>query len=191
MVFEDSDQKVLTDLKRKRGVIKASLTRARNFVNSFNPREQAITLVEFRQEELPQISRRFDEIQCEIELIDVDNFEETEQAREAFENDYYAVRSEMQEMINQEKSHNSSLNNNSLNASASHSQQPRLPPIEIPKFDGNIQEWNSFFDLYKAMVHDNEHYSLAQKFSYLQLALGGPASDLIKGIPITEVNYEV
>ncbi|KNE87828.1 hypothetical protein PSTG_18781, partial [Puccinia striiformis f. sp. tritici PST-78] len=109
MVLDESAQKVLTDLKRKRGVIKASLTRARNFINTFNPREQAITLVEFRQEELPQISRKFDEIQCQIELIDVDNFEENEQAREAFENDYYAVRSEMQELINQEKSHNSSM----------------------------------------------------------------------------------
>jgi len=191
MGLDESDLKALTDLKRKRGVIKASLTRARNFMNTFNPREQAITLVEFRQEELPQISRKFDEIQCQIELLDVDNFEENEQAREAFENDYYAVRSEMQELINQEKSHNSSMSNNSLNTSASHPQQARLPPIEIPKFDSNIQEWNSFFDLYKAMVHNNEHYSLAQKFSYLRLALGGPASDIIKGIPITEVNYEV
>jgi len=168
MGLDENDLKVLADLKRKRGVIKASLTRARNFVNNFNPREQAITLVEFRQEELPQISRKFDEIQCQIELLDVDNFEETEQAREAFENDYFSVRSEMQEMINQEKSHNASLSNNSLNVSASQFQRKRLPPIEIPKFHGNIQEWESFFDLYKAMVHNNEHYSLAQKFSYLR-----------------------
>jgi len=74
MVRDESSQKMLTDLKRKRGVIKASLTRARNFLNSFNPREQAITLVEFRQEELPHIGRKFDEIQCQIELLDVDNF---------------------------------------------------------------------------------------------------------------------
>lgn len=102
MVLDESSQKCLADLKRKRGVIKASLTRVQNFVSKFNPREESITLVEFRQEELPQINRKFDDIQCEIELIDTDNFEENERPRETFENDYYAIRSEMQEMINQE-----------------------------------------------------------------------------------------
>lgn len=65
MSLDDVQQKVLTDLKRKRGVVKASLTRIRKFVNKFKVRENAITLLEFRQEELPQINR-FDDIQCQI-----------------------------------------------------------------------------------------------------------------------------
>jgi len=45
MALDESWQKVLTDHKRKRGVIKASLTRIVNFVNRFDPREQAISLL--------------------------------------------------------------------------------------------------------------------------------------------------
>lgn len=66
MNMDEAQKKVLNDLIRKRGVIKASLTRVRTFVNKFNPREDAITLLQFRQEELPNISKKFDEIQGEI-----------------------------------------------------------------------------------------------------------------------------
>lgn len=83
------------------------------------------------------------------------------------------------------------MSNNSLIASASHYQRTRLAPIELPKFNGNIQEWESFFDLYKAMVHNDDNYPLAQKLSYLRSTLSGPALDIIKEIPITEVNYNV
>lgn len=88
MVLEDSEKKVLGDLKRRRGVVKASLTRVQTFINKFNARDDPISLLEFRQEELPQINRKFDSVQCEIELIDADNFAEAEKDREEFENTY-------------------------------------------------------------------------------------------------------
>lgn len=75
MDLDDDQQKVLTDFKRKRGVVKESLTRIRKFVNKFHVREDAITLLEFRQEELVT-DRKFDEIQCQIKLTDVDIAEE-------------------------------------------------------------------------------------------------------------------
>lgn len=104
MVLDDTDKKVLGDLRRKRGVVKASLTRFRTFVQNFRPSVDAITLLEFRQEQLPEVNRKFDDIQCQIELIDIDNAAETDKEREEFENDYFAIRSEMQELINAEKS---------------------------------------------------------------------------------------
>lgn len=158
MSLDESQAKVLADLKRKRGVIKASLTRVQTFINKFNPREDAITLLEFRQEELPHINRKFDDIQCQIELINVDNLEESDQAREMFETDYYAIRSQLQEMINIEKSNNSSMNNVSIGATNISSNKARLAPISLPRFDGNIQDWRSFFDCYKAMVHNDDTY---------------------------------
>ena len=191
MVLDEREQKVLSDLKRKRGVVKSSLTRLQNFITKFNPREEPITLLEFRQEELPQINRKFDDIQCQIELIDVDNADEGEEEREAFEVKYFSIRSEMQEIINAEKSYNSSINNTSTNTANTHSLRARLAPISLPSFDGNIQEWESFFDCFKAMVHNDDSYPPAQKFSYLRSTLSGQALGIIKGIPITENNYEV
>ncbi|XP_050058669.1 uncharacterized protein LOC126553154 [Aphis gossypii] len=193
MVLDDDDreQKLISDLRRKRGVVKASLTRIRTFIQNFKPGVDAITLLEFRQEELPVLNRKFDDIQSQIELIDVDNAELFEQEREQFENDFFATRSEMQELINAEKSHNSSMqNNNSMNTTMS-AHRARLAPLALPTFDGNIQEWESYFDCFKAMVHNEDAYPPAQKFSYLRSSLSGAALDVIKAIPMTEGNYSV
>lgn len=81
MGLDESDQKCLNYLKRKRGVVKVSLTRVRTFVSKYNSREDAITILIFSQEELSQINCKFDQFQSQIELIDVDNFEKAEQAR--------------------------------------------------------------------------------------------------------------
>lgn len=188
MGLDDSEKKAVSDLKRKRGVVKAALTRIRTFVRNFNPREQSISLLEFRQEELPQLNRKFDDIQCQIELIDVDNFDEGETERENFETEYYSIRSEMQEIINLEKGLNSSIHNASSSAAGS-APRAQLAPIALPKFNGNILEWESFFDCFKVLVHQEEMYSPAQKFSYLRSTLSGPALDIVKGIPMTDTNY--
>lgn len=47
--------KVLSKLKRKRGVVKATLTRTLKFIRHFDPRVEALSLLEFRQEELPNL----------------------------------------------------------------------------------------------------------------------------------------
>lgn len=98
---------------------------------------------------------------------------------------YYAIRSQMQEIINAEKSVNSSMN------SSASVHRARLAPVSLPKFDGNIQEWQSFYDYFKAMVHEEDAYPPAQKFSYLRSALCGTALDVIKAIPMTDLNYNV
>ncbi|XP_060836320.1 uncharacterized protein LOC132918983 [Rhopalosiphum padi] len=190
MPLDETQRKTLSDLIRKRGVIKASLTRIRTFVTKFNPREDAITLLEFRQEELPHINKKFDEIQSEIEFINCDDDEKSNLEREAFESDYFSIRSEMQEIINFEKGHTSLPHNVSASSSV-HTQRARLAPISLPSFEGDILEWESFFDCYKAMVHNDDSYPSAQKFSYLRSTLKGQALDIIKGIPITDANYNV
>ena len=68
-MLEEDKKKTLADLKRKRGTIKAALTRAHTFVNNFDPIDQAVSLLKFRQEELPQINRMFDEIQCQTGTV--------------------------------------------------------------------------------------------------------------------------
>lgn len=189
MVLDESSQKMLTDLKRKRGVIKASLTRIITFVNKFDPVEHAISLLDFRQEELPQINRKFDAIQCEIELIAVDDIEDAEQEREKFEADYYNTRSRIQELINAERPTSATGQNVSFGNTSISNRVP-LAPIPLPKFNGNIQDWPSFYDVFKALVHHDESLSAAQKFYYLRSCLSDQALDLVKSIPVSDGNYE-
>ncbi|XP_050431415.1 uncharacterized protein LOC126839984 [Adelges cooleyi] len=189
MVLDENAQKLLTELKRKRGVVKASLTRVRTFISKFDPSEQALSLLEFRQEELPQINRKFDGIQCEIELIDSDDTEEAELERDRFESEYFAIRSQIQEIINQEKGLNTTGHNQSYGGTYVPA-RVQLAPIPLPKFDGDIQKWSSFYDVFKAMVHNDDAYSVAQKFFYLRSCLEGSALDLVRSIPVSDANYE-
>lgn len=178
------------DLRKKRGIIKAALTRMKNFVEAFDPTIDAISLLEFRQEELPRLNQKFDDIQTQLELIVVDDIDKDEEERDKFEFDYFNVRSNIQEIVNAKKSANSSCHNSTLNMSAGHS-RAQLPTITLPVFDGDIQDWESFFDCFRAMIHDDGGFSPAQKFYYLRSSISGAALDLIKSIPMTDANYEV
>jgi len=188
---DEIDVKTLIDLKKRRAVIKAALTRLRSFVVKFDPREQALSLLEFRQEELPSINRKFDDIQSQIELFVSDDTDEAEAERGKFEKDYFSIRSQIQELINQEKIHTTTGLAHSSFTSAHNIHRTQLAPIPLPKFNGNIQDWSSFFDIFKAMVHKEESYSLAQKFFYLRSCLEGAALDLVRSIPVSDGNYGV
>lgn len=96
----DEDNKVLmAELIRKRGSVKGSLTRCRTFVDKFDSSKQSISLLEFRQEDLPQINRKFDDIQSQIEMISTEPDKEEEE-RDAFETTYFNIRASIQELIN-------------------------------------------------------------------------------------------
>jgi DNA repair ATPase RecN len=94
MVLDEQGQKVLSDLKRKRGVVKDSLTRMSNYVTKFNTETDDVALLEFRQEELPQLNRKFDDIQSQIELLE-DDFDIEADERDKFEVDYFLIRPKM------------------------------------------------------------------------------------------------
>jgi hypothetical protein len=65
----------------------------------------------------------------------------------------------------------------------------RLPKLILPTFDGNILNWQSFWDSYGAAVHNNPSLSDLQKFNCLKAQLCGNASRSIAGLPLTNANY--
>lgn len=46
-------------------------------------------------------------------------------------------------------------------------QKIKLPAIEIPKFNGNLNNWSSFFDLFSRTIHQNATLNDAQRMQYL------------------------
>lgn len=67
----------------------------------------------------------------------------------------------------------------------------RLPPMELPTFNGNIADWTSFKDLFKAAIDKNMMLRGAQKLQYLKAALQGEPATLIKSLTTTDCNYSV
>lgn len=67
----------------------------------------------------------------------------------------------------------------------------KLLKLQIPKFDGCIENWQTFKDSYEPLVHNNVSLPDIEKFYYLLSCLSGSALSLAKGVPITSSNYNV
>ena len=65
----------------------------------------------------------------------------------------------------------------------------KLPKLSLPHFDGNLLEWQTFWESFESSVHDNGTLSDIQKFSYLRNQLQGIAAQCIAGLPLTSANY--
>jgi len=65
-----------------------------------------------------------------------------------------------------------------------------LPRLELGKFKGDVTGWTTFWDTFKAAVHDNTDISKIDKFHYLNSSLKGTASKAIQGLGLTEGNYD-
>ncbi|KAB0801397.1 hypothetical protein PPYR_05751 [Photinus pyralis] len=66
----------------------------------------------------------------------------------------------------------------------------KLPKIQIPKFAGDIKEWPAFIDLFNSLVHNNDSISKIEKFHHLITSVRDEAHNIIKGLPLVEINYD-
>lgn len=57
----------------------------------------------------------------------------------------------------------------------------KLDTIELPQFDGDLTEWDSFKDNFNVLVHENSNFSSILKFHQLRTHLKGAAYDTIRG----------
>ncbi|GBN57909.1 hypothetical protein AVEN_272855-1 [Araneus ventricosus] len=71
----------------------------------------------------------------------------------------------------------------------SNGEKLKLPKLSLPSFNGNIQDWLSFSDHFKASVHNNENLTGSMKLQYLKGLLTGDASRVIQSITISDANY--
>ena len=66
----------------------------------------------------------------------------------------------------------------------------RLPKLALQKFKENVTCWMSFWDSFKAAVHDNPAISKIDKFNYPSSLLEGSTSKVVQGLTLTEGNYD-
>lgn len=67
----------------------------------------------------------------------------------------------------------------------------KLPTITLPKFDRKFEDWLSFEDSFKTLVHSNEKIQAVRKFNYLKSCLIGNAAQIIQSLSTTAENYEI
>ena len=65
----------------------------------------------------------------------------------------------------------------------------RLPKLTLPTFNGNILDWQTFWDSYESAVHLNPSLTNIEKFNYLKSLLENEALSTIAGFALTHANY--
>lgn len=67
----------------------------------------------------------------------------------------------------------------------------RLPKINLQIFDGDIDDWLSFRDLFTSLIHSNTDLPEVEKLHYLKGCLQGEPKSLIDPLKITKTNYQI
>lgn len=78
----------------------------------------------------------------------------------------------------------------SENLKSSNSNDIKLPRIQLPSFSGKYEEWQTFYDMFTSLIHNNNTVSSVQKLHYLKSNISGEALNLLRNYSTTEANYE-
>ena len=68
---------------------------------------------------------------------------------------------------------------------------PRLPKLNLPVFDGNMNDWPTFYECFKSMIHDKSQLSDIDKITYLIGSLSGSARSVCTGVHPVGNNYSI
>jgi len=113
---------------------------------------------------------------------------------EIYEDLYQATTDYMVDCLEELKpnvSLNQSVNNTSLNSDTSSLSLRHLPPIQLPPFSGNYEEWETFRDRFDALIIQNQELSNFSRMHFLASSLTGRARSAISSLSITADNFEV
>lgn len=66
----------------------------------------------------------------------------------------------------------------------------RLPKLDLPRFNGDVMSWTTFWESFYTTIHTNPSLTNIQKFSYLRSQLSHAAEQCISGLALSSANYE-
>ncbi|XP_076549255.1 uncharacterized protein LOC143307956 [Osmia lignaria lignaria] len=131
---------------------------------------------------------KFDDIQFDIE--ELDQSEETR--RYEIQNNYYAAIARVNRLLHNEQRTTPAACNTVSSPRPSTTSAPmaiKLPEMRLPTFNGTIEGWASFHDIFTSMIDRNEDLTPVQKFQYLRSTLTGKAAACIQALSTTDANY--
>ncbi|XP_055590249.1 uncharacterized protein LOC129742374 [Uranotaenia lowii] len=164
------------------------------FVETFQEDSTSIQ-IEIRLEEIDSLWEKLNDTLIEIQSHDDFDLDETffERERVTFSEKYYHAKAFLMEKLKEraqipDLNSTSRVNDSLLQPTLDH---VRLPQIKLQTFNGNIEEWLSFRDLYMSLIHWKTDLPEVEKFHYLKGCLQGEPKALIDPIKITKTNYQI
>lgn len=159
----------LRKLIKKLSSVQSSVSSITNFTIKFNPASDSITQVTTRLRRLNNLMEQFSTIQ--VSIMELDEQHEELDKYIQFEDTYCTLKSNMEDIITKYKSGQpvSSL----LSSQGVVGESMKLPIIQCTVFNGNLEDWASFFDTFNALFHNNCSLSNVQKLHYLKFSVSG------------------
>ncbi|XP_062551107.1 uncharacterized protein LOC134216156 [Armigeres subalbatus] len=163
------------------------------FIENFKE-DTKLSQVEVRLEKLEDIWDKFSETLVEIKSHDDYKEDETyDKERREFNNRFYEAKSFLVDQAKERKepllldqsvrTHDTSVQGALDNV--------RLPQIKLQSFNGDIDEWLNFRDLFTLLIHWKPELPEVEKFHYLNGCLQGEPRSLIDPLQVTKANYQV
>ncbi|XP_025208743.1 uncharacterized protein LOC112604090 [Melanaphis sacchari] len=186
--MNNEEIKIVSQLARKIKFLVTSLNTMRTIAAESSPDVINRNQVHSRIEELDVMGQSIEEMQDKLELLEEKPDEERILEQLNFQSKIIDVKASLRSLLDNNSLHSSSSCAASVGREG-RNRTLRLPYIEIPSFDGNIQNWSSFIDSFNAAFHNIPELKSVQKFFFLKSNLAGTASDVVKNIPLTNDNY--
>jgi len=189
----------LIDAKSKRAHIRASATRLKNFLETFNVNQGSRYDITERKQKLAELWNQFEVIQSRIESLEnadtavidkVTLLEQQIQQRTSFENPYFSLMSRYEAVLEQFNQLEIPASSNiESNHGSSRETRVKLPKIDLPVFSGTYEDWYSYQDTFEKLIHMNSSLTEIEKFHHLRSSLKDKAAEIIKSIETTTDNY--
>ncbi|KAI4475906.1 hypothetical protein M0802_014984 [Mischocyttarus mexicanus] len=175
-------------LDRKRATLKASMTRLESFlaIEGKTPRE--ITL---RVERLNTLMHDYEEMRD----AEGDDTGESDDFK-ILEDRYYEIvlkanPDEPPTNVNARKTLSTTSRNSGTASTTEYARPTRLPDMDIPKFDGDLEAWIAYRDSFLSMIGERSDLSEIEKLTYLKSSLTGMAHKVVESYHNKASNYKV
>ncbi|GFQ95902.1 integrase catalytic domain-containing protein [Trichonephila clavata] len=167
-------KEILVVLNRKRGSVKAQLTRIKDFIN--NPDEKDITKLESKMDTLKSLRIKLSDIRNEYyEVVVKDSdLEPLELEILDLKDDCEDIQVRIKNIISK-----IDLKNNDVTSCGNSFNNIKLPDIQLPRFNGSYHDWFNFKEQFISLIDSNNSLTDSQKSYYLKSTLTGIAKDVI------------
>lgn len=182
---DDKQPAELLKLTKKRYQVKKSMHSIKMFIGKYDSTTRSINKLQTILDSLMQYMAKYEAFQDEIENFDSVTDEMLDD-RVSTDDFFCTLEAEVLDLVER---NNKSISDVSTAQSQSIVRDSmKLPSIPAPIFNGKLQDWVSFLDSFNAMFHQNTGLSDVQRLHYLKSGLVGPAADVVRTIPTTDIN---
>ncbi|GFQ67378.1 integrase catalytic domain-containing protein [Trichonephila clavata] len=167
-------KEILVVLNRKRGSVKAQLTRIKDFIN--NPDEKDKIKMESKMDTLKSLRIKLSDIRNEYYevLTNESDLEPLKLEILDLEDDYEDIQVRIKNIISK-----IDLKNNNVTSCGNSFNNIKLPDIQLPRFNGSYHDWFNFKEQFISLIDSNNSLTDSQKLYYLKSTLTGISKDVI------------